>query len=74
MENIVMLPDPTGGWVMMCACGAAEIRSINGPRWASFDLKAVAGDRYRVTCRTCGQATEHQTQQQAWDSIQAAAC
>lgn len=59
MDDITMMSDPRGRWVMMCPCGAAEIRAPDGPSWASFELHLISGSRYRVTCRDCGHTTEH---------------
>lgn len=61
MSEITMLPAPQQRWVMMCPCGAAEIRAETGPRWSMFTLERLGSDRYRISCRTCGHANEHRT-------------
>ena len=59
MNDITMIPDPRGRWVMMCPCGATEIRAPNGPSWAAFDLRLMEGNRYQITCHSCRHSTQH---------------
>ncbi|MDN3558059.1 hypothetical protein [Halomonas maura] len=65
MQEIELMSDPAGGWMAMCPCGATEIRAHEGPVWAAFDLRHLEGNRYCITCRDCGHATEHFTHQDA---------
>ncbi|UYG06404.1 hypothetical protein [Halomonas sp. M4R1S46] len=65
MQEIELMPDPAGGWMAMCPCGAREIRAHEGPIWAAFDLRPLEGNRYCITCRECGHVTEHVSHQSA---------
>ncbi|SDI69592.1 hypothetical protein [Billgrantia gudaonensis] len=58
MKDIELIPDPIDGWIMMCPCGATEIRTRKCTRWETFELHALELNRYRITCKTCGNATE----------------
>ncbi|MFC4973523.1 hypothetical protein ACFPTY_03420 [Halomonas beimenensis] len=53
------MPDPSGRWLMMCSCGATEIRADSGPAWRDFDLHQEGPNLYRVTCKACGKVTAH---------------
>ncbi|GEK74218.1 MULTISPECIES: hypothetical protein [Halomonas] len=72
MAEITMMPAPMGRWVMMCSCGATEIRADDGPSWATFTLEKLEGRHYRVVCHACGQATEHWIGQGSTGSISSA--
>ncbi|QFU01606.1 hypothetical protein FIU83_08145 [Halomonas sp. THAF5a] len=72
MPEITLMPVPQGRWVLMCPCGATEIRAQDGPHWAAFDLEKVDGRRYRITCQACGHITEHHWNQDAMGSIRSA--
>lgn len=61
MEEIKMIPNPIGGWIMMYPCGASEIRSREDPAWAAFELRTLGKHRYRIACKACGHATEKHT-------------
>ncbi|MDR5868072.1 hypothetical protein [Halomonas koreensis] len=52
------MPSPLGHWMMLCPCGAVELRATQGPAWHAFELAPIAAGRYRITCRTCGHTTE----------------
>ncbi|ATJ83305.1 hypothetical protein ACFPTY_09835 [Halomonas beimenensis] len=65
MNDIELLPSPLGHWMMMCPCGAAELRSPRGPAWATFELRTLADHRYRITCCECGHVTEQSHHRQA---------
>ncbi len=72
MPEITLMPVPMGRWVMMCPCGAVEIRAEGGPKWATFSLEKLEGRRYRVVCHSCGHATEHWIGQASTGSISSA--
>ncbi len=64
MDEIALMPDPAGRWVMMCPCGASEIRADAGPTWHDFELTLLDTNRYRVRCTSCGRVTEHAMSQE----------
>ncbi|MEQ6887830.1 hypothetical protein ABE957_03935 [Halomonas sp. CS7] len=59
MSEITMMPAPMRRWVMMCPCGAAEIRAEEGPHWSMFTLEKLEERRYRIRCHACGNTNEH---------------
>jgi len=65
MSEIDMYPDPRGGWIMTCPCGATEIRGRKSQHWTAFDLRWVDKQYYRLTCLACGHFTDRRAQQQA---------
>ena len=66
MDEIDMYPDPSGGWVMMCPCGAAETRGRKATRWTVFELRWLDKQRYRMTCLACGHITEQAVREVAF--------
>lgn len=58
MPEIELVPSPLGHWMMMCSCGATEIRSPKGPNWTSFELRSLDETSYRITCGSCGRMTQ----------------
>ncbi|SDG22137.1 hypothetical protein SAMN05216571_106153 [Onishia taeanensis] len=62
MEEIDMYPEPAGGWIMMCPCGATEIHGRHTTRWKAFKLRWLTESRYQMTCLECGRATERVAQ------------
>lgn len=65
MNEIELLPSPLGHWMMLCPCGAAELRAPQGPAWADFELRALDERRYRITCGHCGNTTEQYRRREA---------
>ncbi len=59
MDEIEMMPAPSGTWIMSCRCGRTELRGRGVKAWREFEAVMMPGDRYRVTCRTCGRCREH---------------
>ncbi|WP_192035323.1 hypothetical protein [Halomonas sp. YLGW01] len=59
MDKIDMYPHPDGGWVMACACGISELHKRDEKYWSLFDLRWLDNYRYRISCRSCGQSSDH---------------
>ncbi|SDF70067.1 hypothetical protein SAMN05216571_101276 [Onishia taeanensis] len=65
MEEIDMYPEPSGGWIMICPCGAKEIHGRQATRWKTFELRWLDKRHYRLMCLECGHVTDRGVQQQA---------
>lgn len=65
MNEIDMYPDPKGGWIMACPCGATEIRGRNSTHSIAFNLRWLDKQRYRLTCLACEHVTDRGVQRQA---------
>ncbi len=65
MDEIDMYPEPSGGWIMACPCGATEIRGRKSNHWTAFDLGWLDKQNYRLSCLDCGHTTERTAQEMA---------
>lgn len=63
MNDIDMYPEPSGGWIMTCPCGAVEIRGRKTNHWTVFNLRWLDEHHYRLSCLECGHFTERKLQQ-----------
>ncbi|QFT85037.1 hypothetical protein FIU88_08610 [Halomonas sp. THAF12] len=57
MDDITLMPEPRGGWLMMCPCGASEIRPSTMDTWHEFGVTAVEDRTYLLVCGQCQQRT-----------------
>ncbi|MCK2183222.1 hypothetical protein [Halomonas getboli] len=55
MNDITLMPEPRGGWLMMCSCGTSEIRPSAMDTWHEFAVTAVEDRTYQLVCSQCHQ-------------------